>query len=113
MPFLLKHPEYDIYIGDLAFDKKGRCRWYCSNASKKDAHRFRTSKDAEKFRKDNGLTDREVVYIKPVPKKYAPMTKEEYDRRKSEIESIYKQMLADLDKEWNTKGKNSPNFHKI
>ncbi len=46
-------------------------------------------------------------------KKYAPMTKEEYDRRKSEIKSMYKKMLADLDTEWNTKGKNSPNFHKI
>ena len=46
-------------------------------------------------------------------KKYAPMKKEEYDRRKSEIESMYKQMLADLDKEWNTRGKANPNFHKI
>ena len=46
-------------------------------------------------------------------KKYAPMKKEEYDRRKSEIKSMYKQMLADLDKEWNTRGKANPNFHKI
>ena len=68
MPYLLKYESYDIYIGEIKFDKKGRCRCYCSNSPKKDAHRFRTAKAAEKFRKDNGLTDREVVYIKPVPK---------------------------------------------
>ena len=175
MPFLLKYPDYDIYIGDIVFDKKGRCRCYCSNAPKKDAHRFRTAKAAEKFRKDNGLTDREVVYIKPVPKnrpftykvlmeeaeemrkriavnspfcahfdtrnfiaknvdrcvdvernkkalavrewdeykKYAPMTKAEYESQKKWIKEQCKEQLAKLEKEWNTRGKENPNFHKI
>lgn len=175
MPFLLKYPDYDIYIGDIVFDKKGRCRCYCSNAPKKDAHRFRTAKAAEKFRKDNGLTDREVVYIKPVPKnrpftykvlmeeaeemykriavhsnilapfetrdfiaknvdrcvdvernkkalavrewdeykKYAPMKKSEYRNRLKALKAQFDASLAELKREYNTRGKSNKNFHKI
>jgi hypothetical protein len=175
MPYLLKYPDYDIYIGDIVLDKKGRCRCYCSNSPKKNAHRFRTAKAAEKFRKDNGLTEREVVYEKPVPKNrpftykvlmeqaeeryksmavdspfcaecelrdfiaskidecvdantnkkalkvreweeyqpYAPMKRKDYEERKRQLKKQLKADLAELEKEWNTRGKHNPNFHKI
>lgn len=108
MPYVLKHESYDIYIGDILFDKKGRCRWYCSNAPKKDAHKFRTAQSAEKFLKEHCRPDYEVVYIKPVP-----MNRKEYEKRKRRLKKQFTEALAELENEWNTRGKNNPNFHKI
>lgn len=46
-------------------------------------------------------------------KKYAPMKKAEYESQKKRIKERCKKQLAELEKEWNTRGKNNPNFHKI
>lgn len=45
--------------------------------------------------------------------KYAPMKKKEYESQKRLIKQQCKEQLAELEKEWNTRGKNSPNFHKV
>jgi site-specific DNA-cytosine methylase len=46
-------------------------------------------------------------------KKYAPMKRADYEARKKDIKEWYKKSLADLEKEWNTRGKRNPNFHKV
>ena len=46
-------------------------------------------------------------------KKYAPMKKADYESQKKWIKEQCKEQLAELEKEWNTSGKNNPNFHKV
>lgn len=46
-------------------------------------------------------------------KKYAPMKKGEYESQKKLIKEQCKEQLAELEKEWNTRGRNNPNFHKV
>ena len=175
MPYVLKDESYDSYIGEIEFDEDGTVGCYSINSDEEHAHKFRTAKAAEKFRKDDGLTKYEVVYIKPVPKNrpftykvlmeeaeemyksiaphsafcaecdvrdfiaskidecvdantikkalkvrewdeykpYAPMKRKDYEERKRQLKKQLKEDLAELENEWNTKGKNNPNFHKI
>ena len=175
MPYVLKGEPYDIYIGNIDFNKDGSVGCYCVNSDEEHAHKFRTAKAAEKFRQKH-CSDYYVVYVKPVPKnrpftykvlmeearkmykriavdsefcahfdtrefiaskidecvdvernkkalavrewdeykeKYAPMTKAEYESQKKWIKEQCKQQLAELEKDWNTRGKNNPNFHKV
>lgn len=44
---------------------------------------------------------------------YAPMKRKEYDERKRQLKKQLKEDLAELENEWNTRGKKNPNFHKI
>jgi hypothetical protein len=44
---------------------------------------------------------------------YAPMKRKDYEERKRQLKKQLKEDLADLEKEWNTRGKNNPNFHKV
>ena len=46
-------------------------------------------------------------------KKYAPLKRSEYESRKKAIRKRCRDALAALDKEWETRGKGNPNFHKI
>jgi len=174
MPYLLKGEPYDIYIGDIQYDEDGSVGCYSVNSDEDHAHRFRTAKAAEKFRKEHA-DDYSVVYVKPVPKnspftykvlmeeakkmykriavvsefcahfdtkdyiasridecvdvernkkalevrewdeykKFAPMKKADYESQKKWIKEQCKKQLAELEKDWNTRGKNNPNFHKI
>ena len=175
MPYVLKGEPYDIYIGDIEFDEDGTVSCYSINSDEEGAHRFRTKKAAEQFRKDYDQTDYYVVYIKPVPKNrpftykvlmeeakkmykriaehspfcaecevrefiaskidecvdantnkkalkvrkweeykpYAPMKRKDYENRKRWLKKQLKEDLAELDKEWNERGKRNPNYHKI
>lgn len=44
---------------------------------------------------------------------YAPMTREEYERKKAKAKTEYEDTLARIEKQWIEKGKNSPDYHKI
>ena len=44
---------------------------------------------------------------------YAPMTKKEYAQRKKAAKKSYMRQLAIIEQEWNSKGINSPDYHKI
>ncbi len=44
---------------------------------------------------------------------YAPMKRKDYEERKRQLKKQLKEDLAELETEWNTRGKNNPNFHKI
>ena len=46
-------------------------------------------------------------------KKYAPLKRSEYEARKKAIRKRCRDDLAALDKEWETRGKGNPSFHKI
>lgn len=54
-----------------------------------------------------------VLEWKEYKEKYAPMTKAEYERRKKYLEERYQKDLKDLENEYEEKGKNSPDYHKI
>jgi len=174
MPYVLKGEPYDIYIGDIQYDEDGSVGCYCVNSDEDHAHRFRTAKAAEKFRKEHA-DDYSVVYVKPVPKNrpftykvlmeqaekryksmavdspfcaecelrdfiaskidecvdantnkkalkvreweeyqpYAPMKRKDYEERKRQLKKQLKEDLSELEKEWNTRGKRNPNFHKV
>lgn len=45
--------------------------------------------------------------------KYAPLKRSEYEAKKKAIRKRCRDALAALDKEWETRGKGNPNFHKI
>ena len=44
---------------------------------------------------------------------FKPMTKEEYNRKKENAKKEYEAALKRIEDEWNEKGKNSPDFHKL
>lgn len=46
-------------------------------------------------------------------KNYAPMSKAEYERRKNVLLEQYQNGLKRLEEEYENKGKNSPDYHKI
>lgn len=46
-------------------------------------------------------------------KQFKPMTKEEYNRKKENAKKEYEDALKRIEDEWNEKGKNSPDFHKL
>lgn len=46
-------------------------------------------------------------------RKYAPLKRSEYEARKKAIRKRCREALAELDKEWETRGKGNPNFHKM
>lgn len=55
----------------------------------------------------------EVLEWKEYKEKYAPMTKAEYERRKNVLLEQYQNGLKRLEEEYENKGKNSPDYHKI
>ena len=44
---------------------------------------------------------------------YAPMKKETYERRKQLAKETYERTLLEIEKEYNERGKFSPDYHKI
>ncbi len=46
-------------------------------------------------------------------KKYAPMKKADYETAKRDLKEEFDKKLADLEEDWNTRGKLNPNFHKV
>lgn len=55
----------------------------------------------------------DVLEWKEYKEKYAPMTKAEYERRKTSLFEGYQNSLERLEDEYENKGKNSPDYHKI
>ena len=55
----------------------------------------------------------DVLEWKEYKEKYAPMTKAEYERRKNVLLEQYQNGLKRLEEEYEDKGKNSPDYHKI
>lgn len=45
--------------------------------------------------------------------KYAPMKKDTYERRKELAKESYERTLFEIEKEYNERGKFSPDYHKI
>ena len=46
-------------------------------------------------------------------KPFKPMTREEYTSKREDAKKKYESALKVIDDEWNEKGKNSPDFHKL
>jgi len=44
---------------------------------------------------------------------YAPMKRETYERRKQLAKETYERTLSEIEKEYNERGKFSPDYHKI
>lgn len=55
----------------------------------------------------------DVLEWKEYKDKYAPMTIKEYNAKKAAIEENYQKALQQLKKDYEEKGKNSPDYHKI
>lgn len=44
---------------------------------------------------------------------YAPMKRDEYEHKKMLAKERYEEELKSIEKEWEEKGKNSPDYHKL
>lgn len=83
---------------------------FCAHCNTRDFIASKIDECVDVERNKKALKVREWDEYK---KKYAPMKKAEYESQKKRIKEQCKVQLAELEKEWNTRGKNNPNFHKV
>lgn len=55
----------------------------------------------------------DILEWKEYKDNYAPIKKETYERRKQMAKETYKRTLSEIEKEYNERGRFSPDYHKI
>lgn len=91
----------------LVYDNVAKNSPFCAQF---EARKFIASKIDQCSDRNEHL---DVLELEEYKNNYAPIKKETYERRKNIAKESYERALSEIEKEYNERGKFSPDYHKI